>query len=69
MVLRADCRAAAASRWMSAAIGALCLAIAASGLARLGLPNLDRSLAMYAPLIGAATLIVIFAAYRKAALR
>lgn len=69
MVLRADGKAAAASRWMSLAIGALCLGIAASGLARLGLPNLDRLLSVCAPLISAATLAVILAAYRKAALR
>jgi len=74
MVLRADKisggkRAAAASRWMSLAIGGLCLAIAASGLLRLGLPQLDHALAVYAPLIGVATLLVVFAASRKAALR
>lgn len=69
MVLRADRKAAAASRWMSLAIGGLCLAIAAGGLLRLGLPQLDHALTVYAPLVGVATLLAVFAASRKAALR
>ena len=69
MVARADRKAAQASRWMSLAIGGLCLAVAASGLARLGLPQVDRLFTLYAPLVGVATLIVVVAAYRKAALR
>lgn len=69
MVLRADRKAAAASRWMSLVIGALCLAIAASGLARLALPGLDHAMALYAPVVGAATFLIVLAAYRKAAFR
>lgn len=69
MVVRADRKAAAASRWMSAAVGALCLGIAASGLARLALPHVGETMAVYAPLISVLTLAVVFSAYRKAALR
>lgn len=69
MVLRADSKAATASRWMSLAIGGLCLAIAASGLARLGLPQLDHAFAVAAPLVGLGTIAVVMAAYRRAALR
>lgn len=69
MVVRADRKAAAASRGMSAAVGALCLAIAASGLARLAMPHLDHVFTVYAPLIGVTTLLVVMAAYRKSALR
>lgn len=69
LVVRADRRAAAASRWMSLAVGALCLAIAASSLARLGLPQLDHAFTVYAPLVSVATLLVVMAAYRKAAFR
>jgi high-affinity nickel-transport protein len=60
MVLRADRQTAQAARWMSLAIGALCLAIAASGLARLGFPGVDRALTLLAPLIGLATLGAVF---------
>jgi nickel/cobalt transporter (NiCoT) family protein len=69
MVLQADRKAAAASRWMSLAIGALCLVIAVAGLARIGLPRLDQAFTVYAPLVSLATIAVILAAYRKAALR
>lgn len=74
MVLRADQRgakggAAAASRWMSLAIGGLCLAIAAAALAKLAIPPLDRLMAGYAPLISVGTLLLIFAVYRKSAPR
>jgi len=69
MVLRADANAAVASRWMSLAIGGLCLAIAASGLARLGLPQLDHAFAVLAPLVSLATIAAVMAAYRKATLR
>lgn len=61
MVLRADRKAAAASRWMSIAIGGLCLAIAASGLARLGVAGLGRALDAAAPLISLGTLAAILA--------
>ena len=69
MVLGADRKAAIASRWMSLAIGGLCLAIAASGLARLGLPQLDRLFTVYAPAVSVLTLVIVLAAYRKTALR
>lgn len=69
MVTRADARAAAASRWMSLAIGGLCLAIALAALARLALPPIDRLMAGFAPLIGVGTLLLVFAVYRKSAPR
>ena len=69
MVQRADARAAAASRWMSVAVGALCLAIAAGGLARVAVPHLDPLMSAYAPLVSVATFLVILAAYRRTALR
>lgn len=69
MVLKADRKAASASRWMSAAIGGLCLAIAASGLARLGLPQLDAQLNAFAPLVGVATVALVALAYVKTAAR
>jgi len=65
MVQRADRRAASASRWMSMVIGALCLAIAAGGLARIGFPALDRLFALAAPLISAMTFVAVLAAYLK----
>lgn len=67
MVLDADRKAAAASRWMSLAIGALCLAIAAAGLARLALPTSDLHFNVYGPLVSFGTLLAVLAAYRKAA--
>jgi high-affinity nickel-transport protein len=69
MVLKADRKAASASRWMSAAIGGLCLAIAASGLARLGLPQLDAQLSAFAPVVGVATILLVALAYVKTATR
>jgi high-affinity nickel-transport protein len=69
LVLQADRKAAIASRWMSLAIGALCLAIAVAGLARIGLPRLDQAFTVYAPLVSLGTIAVILAAYRRAALR
>jgi high-affinity nickel-transport protein len=69
MVARADRKAAAASRWMSLAIGGLCLAIAASGLARLGLPSLDPVMTAYAPFVSVATLVVVASVYLRSALR
>lgn len=61
MVQRADAKAAAASRWMSIVIGALCVAIAAASLLKLT--------TAYAPLIGAMTFLVVLTAYRRTALR
>jgi nickel/cobalt transporter (NiCoT) family protein len=69
MVVRADARAAAASRWMSLAVGGLCVAIAAAALAKLAVPSVERLLTVYAPLIGVGTLLLIFAVYRRTALR
>ncbi|HET7197070.1 MAG TPA: nickel transporter [Burkholderiales bacterium] len=57
MVRRADAAAAAASRWMSIVIGALCLAIAAGSLLRLT--------SAYASLIGVMTFLVVLGAYRR----
>jgi hypothetical protein len=54
---------------MGIVIGALCLAIAAGGLARVGFPALDRLFALAAPLIGATTFAAVLAAYLKAAPR
>ena len=68
MVQRADAHAAA-SRWMSLAIGSLCLAIAAAGLARAGFSRLDDMLSVGAPFIGAATFLLIFAVYYRTARR
>lgn len=69
MVLRADARAASASRWMSLAIGGLCLVIAAAALARMAVPHVERFLTLYAPLISVGTLLLVFAVYRRTALR
>jgi high-affinity nickel-transport protein len=69
MVQRADRKAAEASRWMSIAVGGLCLAIAASGLLKLAVPHLDHLMTVYAPLISLGTLVVILAAYYRTALR
>lgn len=69
MVQRSDAAAATASRRMSLAIGGLCLAIAASGLARLAVPHLDHLMTLYAPLIGAMTFLLVLAVYRRTALR
>jgi high-affinity nickel-transport protein len=62
-------RMASVSRAMGIVIGALCLAIAAGGLARVGFPALDRLFALAAPLIGATTFAAVLAAYLKAAPR
>lgn len=62
-------RMATASRWMSLAIGGLCLAIAAAALAKLALPRIDRLMTGYAPLVGVGTFLLIFAVYRRTALR
>ena len=62
-------RMAGASRWMGILIGALCLAIAAGGLARIGFPALDRVFDLAAPAIGVATFLAILAAYRATVAR
>lgn len=62
-------RMAGASRWMSMVIGALCLAIAVGGLARLGFSGLHDWLNLYAPLIGASTFLLIVGAYLRTAPR
>jgi high-affinity nickel-transport protein len=62
-------RIAGASRWMSLVIGALCLAVAAGGLARIGFPSLEPFYNASAPLIGMATFLAILAAYRVTAPR
>jgi high-affinity nickel-transport protein len=62
MVLRADARAAAASRWMSLAIGVLCLVIAGGALAALLAPQLGTHIARFAPLFSITSLAVVLAA-------
>ena len=62
-------RIAGASRGMSLVIGALCLAVAAGGLARIGFASLERFYNASAPLIGMATFLAILAAYRVTAPR
>jgi high-affinity nickel-transport protein len=69
MVQRADARAAAASRWMSVAVGALCLGIAAAGLSRIALPRAGHFMDAYAPAVGVSTFLLILLVYRKAAPR
>ena len=58
LVAGADARAAAASRWMSGAIALLCLGLAAFSLAKYP--------ADLAPLLSAASVAVVFAAYLAA---
>ena len=62
-------RMASVSRGMGIVIGALCLAIAAGGLARIGFASLDRLFALAAPLISAMTFIAVLVAYLKTAPR
>lgn len=74
MVQRADtsagkCAAAAASRSMSVAVGALCLAIAAAGLARIAVPRVEPLMDAYAPALGVLTFVLILVVYRSTAVR
>ena len=69
MVRRADAHAAAASRWMSVAVGALCLGIATAGLARIAVPRVEHLMDAYAPAIGVSTFLLILVIYRSTALR
>lgn len=62
LVSGADRRAARASRCMSGAIAFLCLALAAFGTAKYGLPALAEAASAYAPELGAATLAVLLVA-------
>jgi high-affinity nickel-transport protein len=66
LVSRADARAAAASRVMSLAIGALSLLIAAAGAARYALPSIDERLGEWSLAIGAALIAVVAIAYAAA---
>lgn len=66
LVRGADARAAAASRLMSVAIGALCLALAAYGLARYVIPEVIASADKWAPFVGLGTCAVVLAAYMAA---
>jgi high-affinity nickel-transport protein len=59
MMAAADGRAAAASRWMSAAVAGLCLLIAALTLARQLLPGLDERADAISPALSVGTLLVI----------
>ncbi|HEY5900861.1 MAG TPA: nickel transporter [Burkholderiales bacterium] len=61
MVLAADAKAAAASRWMSLAVGVLCLTIAGGGLAAYALPELGAHIARYSPLLSISSLAAILA--------
>ena len=69
MVQRADARAAAASRWMSVAVGALCLGIGAAGLARIAMPRVEHLMDAYAPAVGVLTFVLILVVYRSTAVR
>jgi high-affinity nickel-transport protein len=62
-------RMATASRWMGIVIGALCLAMAAGGLARIGFPALNPLFALAAPLVSVATFVAVVGAYRLAVSR
>ena len=63
LVRRADARAAAASRYMSIAIGVLCFAIALYALAQYALPALAVAAERWAPALGLATGLLLLAAY------
>jgi len=66
LVQRADDRAAAASRVMSVAIAALCLALAMFGLAKYALPQLSPPADAWAPALGLASCASVFIAYLAA---
>jgi high-affinity nickel-transport protein len=63
LVRRADARAAAASRYMSVAVGVLCFAVALYALAQYALPPLAVATEHWAPALGLATCIFLLAAY------
>jgi len=63
LLARADARAAAASRVMSIAIGALALAIAATGAARFLLPALDTALNDWSFALGLAVVAAVASSY------
>jgi high-affinity nickel-transport protein len=63
LVRAADRRAAFASRCMSVAIAALCLAIAAYGAAKQAAPELGTPIDAWAPVLGAATLAILLVVY------
>jgi len=63
LVGRADRAAAVASRCMSVATGALCLLLAAGGLAQVLTPLAEEGLSAAAPFISLTTLVVVTAAY------
>jgi nickel/cobalt transporter (NiCoT) family protein len=63
LIRRADVRTAAASRYMSIAIGVLCFSLALYGLAVYALPALAQAAEHWAPLLGAGTCAFLLAAY------
>jgi len=63
LVQRADARAAAASRYMSIAVGVLCFAIALYALAQYALAPLALAAERWAPALGLATCLFLLAAY------
>lgn len=74
MVQRADKSAAkggaaAASQWMSVAVGALCLGIAVAGLSRIAFPRVEHWMDAYGLAIGALTFLLIVGVYRRTAVR
>jgi nickel/cobalt transporter (NiCoT) family protein len=66
LLRRADARAAAASRVMSVAIGALSLAIAAAGAARQAIPAFDVAFDEWSLVLGLGALAVVACAYAVA---
>ena len=66
LVRRADARAAAASRLMSAAIGFTSLAIAALAVTRQALPRLDASVEAWGLALSAAVVVAVAGAYAGA---
>lgn len=66
LVRRADARAAAASRLMSAAVGITSLAIAALAAARQVLPGVDASVEAWGFALSAAVVVAMAAAYAAA---
>jgi high-affinity nickel-transport protein len=63
LVRAADRRAAFASRCMSVAIAALCLAIAACGAAKQAAPEWSAPVDAWAPALGVATLAILLVVY------
>jgi high-affinity nickel-transport protein len=69
MMAGADRRAAAASRWMSAAVAFLCLSIAALALLKQAILSVDELLDGISPALSVATLVLIAAGFLAGVLR